>query len=159
MRFLFSAFLVSAFFVFIFEGCNSNQSSQKAFTNPSSKASDWKISSGIATAMIQSAQQQKCDTFVIIDSNLSIKSAIDSQYSPGQYSRSLITARYVTQADEDRYRHLRGINADSARGKVKGLCNKIYVLKSLSATADESTVYYDIFTVCPPPDQDCVTKK
>ena len=117
---------------------------------------NWNVNNGIATAMINSAKGKACNQFSITNSNAAVQASIDSLYPPDQFSRSFVLARYVTDADAAMYRRMRNMSPGDPRGSVKGLCNNIYQIRSISTSTQSQTVeyFYDFLVICPPP-PDC----
>lgn len=125
---------------------------------------DWKLTTDEATGMLDRLDNcgllNPChNNSIVIDPNNDVYKWIISRYS-GVATITLEDARY-RNSDEDRYKRLRGIT-DAAKSNVKGYKTKL-VRVQLNSTAGQLSVegtvlYYDCFTICPPPDV-CLTSK
>jgi hypothetical protein len=150
------------FFALIVISCNDKPSSKSAqpvsqsAIGPHNGYADWSVNPGVATAMIKAAHDKACNPFSITDSNNTVKNLIDAAYSSGSYSKNWVEARFLPDADEAKYRALRGMPPGSPKGNIRGYCTKLYVVRSLTVSSGATTeeLYYDIITVCPPP-PDC----
>jgi hypothetical protein len=121
---------------------------------PASNYNAWGVNKGIATAMIKSAQDKACNAFSVTNENPSIRQEIDSAYPASKYNRTWIQARYLPDADEAKYRSLRGLPPGSPFGSIRGYCTRLYSIKPLNLEGQSEDIYFDILTVCPPP-PDC----
>jgi hypothetical protein len=120
---------------------------------PGSGIGEWKVDLPTATAMINSVKGKACNAFTITNQNAAMKALIDSTYPSGQYSYSDVDARYLPNADQSKYRRLRGMPPGSPKGDIRGYCTKLLVVRSISA-GESTEEYFDIYTICPPP-PDC----
>jgi hypothetical protein len=114
---------------------------------------EWKVDPPTAVAMINSAKGKACNPFTITNQNAPLKALIDSTYPADKFTYSQVDARYLPNADEAKYRRLRGLPPGSPKGNIRGFCTKLFVVKSIS-NQEGSEEYFDIYTVCPPP-PDC----
>jgi hypothetical protein len=121
--------------------------------NVNSGIGEWKIDQPTASAMIKSAQGKMCNAFTITNQNAAMQAIIDSTYPADKFTYSQVEARYLSNADEAKYRRLRGMPPGSPKGNIRGFCTKLFVVKSISAQEGEE-LYFDIYTICPPP-PDC----
>lgn len=83
---------------------------------------------------------------------------IKSYYNIGDDAIMPVAVRY-TDADEERYKVTRGLGASPAAYNVRGYKTTIYVVTvptmskgGPSGGLFSSTYYYDIVSICPPPD-------
>ena len=118
---------------------------------------DWKLTSEEASGMLD--RLYNCDLLhpcnnnsTVVDLNNDVYKWILSRYT-GIAAITLVDARYRNN-DEDRYKRLRGITEDG-KANVKGYRTKLvkvlfYTAGNLSVAG--STIYYDCFTICPPPE-------
>jgi hypothetical protein len=125
---------------------------------------DWKLTYDDAAGMLD--RFYNCDILHpchnnsnVVDLNNEVYKWIISKYT-GIAAISLVDARY-RNTDENRYKSLRGIT-DEGKSNVRGYKTKLVKVLFYSSTGNLSiagtTVYYDCFTICPPPDL-CLTSK
>lgn len=145
--------IFSALIVFV--ACNPKPAPPKPVNvvGPTTGIGEWKVDGATAVAMIKSAQGKACNAFTITNQNTIMQALIDSTYPADKFTYSQIDARYLSNADEAKYRRLRGFPPGSPKGNIRGYCTRLYVVKSISAQ-EESALYFDIYTICPPP-PDC----
>ena len=143
--------IILSFFLLLFANYNIGFAQDKAPVGE-----DWRISEDDANDMI--ARLNVCDLLhvcrnnsKVIDLNNEEYQWIVSQYS-GIAKISLVDARYRSE-DQDRYKRLRGIT-DTDKYKVKTYKTKLVKVELYSSgflAGASSTLYYDCFSICPPP--------
>lgn len=123
---------------------------------------DWKLSPEEATGMLDRLNNcgilNPCrNNSNVIDLNNDVYKWIVAKYT-GVAAITLVDARY-RNTDEDRYKRLRDIT-DPGRSNVRGYKTKLVKVLFYSSAGILSvagaTVYYDCFTICPPP-EGCLT--
>lgn len=118
---------------------------------------DWKLTSEEAVGMLD--RLYNCDILHpchnnsnVVDLNNEVYKWIISKYT-GIAAINLVDARYRNN-DEDRYKRLRGIT-DAGKANVKGYKTKLVKVQLYSAgilSVAGTIIYYDCFTICPPPE-------
>jgi hypothetical protein len=141
----------------VFASCNPKPTPLAVVDKPkvNTGIGEWKVDLPTATAMINSVKGKACNAFTITNQNAVMRAMIDSTYPADKYSYTEVDARYLPNADEAKYRRLRGMPPGSPKGDIRGYCTKLLLVRSLETTATVPTEdYFDIFTTCPPP-PDC----
>jgi hypothetical protein len=128
-----------------------------AQVKPTSKIDIWKITKDIENDMKERLNScgvgKKCKGEGIIkDSNKVVYQAIIDSFPATEYTITWLIRRYRNK-DEERYRTIRNIT-DEKKYDVNGYLTWIIKVKS-KLNKEEDPKYYDIVTVCPPPDPPC----
>ena len=117
---------------------------------------DWEIDLATAKKLKDHRQDHGNDMSNIIDYNDCVRNAIMKAY-PADATGVWEEARYKDDGDETRYSNNRKIpnEPDGTRGKngrVKDYKTKIFVVTVKPKGQADPVYYYDIATICPPPD-------
>jgi hypothetical protein len=117
----------------------------------------WKLTPAQGLAMRRASRN--CNQFQIREANALLQIKVDSAFPFDKYERGWYTARHIA-TNVAEYARLRGMTANDARAKVNGYCTQLYMLwPKLTGTEQASfvpdTTYFDLITICPPPD-DCI---
>ena len=156
-------------FIFFLTACNDNGSKTETNAVDSTKKDTtkmapptvdikaWQINTDTATKMKDHLHgcKKDCTESNIIDSNLTVLSEIKTTYPSATIT--WVEARYRL-ADEDRYCNLRHFGSDPNKCKVKNCRTWIVTVQTGGETAI-GVVYYDIATICPPPDPPCTVNQ
>lgn len=133
----------------------SNQDNSKAAmmaTPPDPDHTHWKIDNKVAWAMIKAYNPQACPDFTIT-ANPDIEKKIKDA-NPGSQTGYYPAKHIATNVAE--YARLRGWKPNDPRAQVNGKCTQLFKVWTTSkAKAVADTAYYDLISICPPPD-DCL---
>ncbi|MDB5222098.1 MAG: hypothetical protein JWN83_765 [Chitinophagaceae bacterium] len=119
------------------------------------KPEEWKLTDDDQKGMKQRVHEcglfRTCHSiakFYILDSNKTVRDDLYLTY--GEKNITEVEARY-RHSDIKRYGRLRGlVNDAKGRDKVSGYYTKILMVKQDKLLTGYK--YYDIYTICPPPD-------
>jgi hypothetical protein len=111
----------------------------------------WQITDGnIAREMIRRFNASCKHKHLDIDPY--IKAQIDKAYPDALYDKKMVPAKHY-KTSHDNYAKLRGIAQGDPKSRVNGFCTEIYwVLGRNKRLAETEEFYFDIATICPPPE-------
>jgi hypothetical protein len=88
-----------------------------------------------------------------------IKAKIDGAFPDALYDKKMVPAKHH-KTSHDKYAMLRGMKPGDEKSKVNGFCTEIYWVLARNKKKDEVEEYYfDISTICPPPELEKCDKK
>jgi hypothetical protein len=111
---------------------------------------NWKIPNDLAYRMTQEYQRASCN-YYIIDSNHQIRRKLADAFPADRYEIQNIRAKHVDTRRRD-YARVRGIFVLAKRTNVNGNCTELIKVIPRTGTAVTGEEYYDIYTICPPPE-------